>query len=98
VIASSEAEIRSRGARLSIETGPRSRGRPTPSEAESHSKGCPTLERGGTSPEGATSPRARRSFYQCDTATLERSGVLPEGGQAACLVGHGPTSLSYACC
>jgi hypothetical protein len=37
------------GVQLSIETGSRSRGRPAP-------------ERGGTSPEGATSPRARRSF------------------------------------
>jgi hypothetical protein len=32
------------------------------SEAEPHSSGCPALERGGTSPEGAPSPRARRKF------------------------------------
>jgi hypothetical protein len=31
-----------------------------PSEAESHLRGRPTLERGGTLPEGATGPRVRR--------------------------------------
>jgi hypothetical protein len=68
------------GIQLSIETGPRSRGRPAP-------------ERGGILLEGASSPRARRNvtrggdqpsseveFYQCGTVPLERSGVSPEGG------------------
>jgi hypothetical protein len=31
-------------------------------EAEPHTGGRPALEQGGTSPEGATSPRARRKF------------------------------------
>jgi hypothetical protein len=48
--------------RLSIETVPRSRGVQPPSEVESGSTGRPALERGGTLPEGATGPRARRSF------------------------------------
>jgi hypothetical protein len=63
------------------------------SKAESHPRGRPALERGGISPEGATSPRARRSltrggvqpsseaeFYQCDAVSLERNGISPEGG------------------
>jgi hypothetical protein len=45
-----------------IETGPRSRGRPTSSEAEPRSRGRPALERGGTSPEGPTGPQARWGF------------------------------------
>jgi hypothetical protein len=39
------------------------------SEAESRSRGCLALERDGVSPEGASSPRARRS--------LARGGVQP---------------------
>jgi hypothetical protein len=39
------------------------------SEAESRSRGRPSLEGGGDSPEGASSPRARRS--------LARGGVQP---------------------
>jgi hypothetical protein len=31
-------------------------------EAETRSRGRPALERGGTPPEGVTSPRARRRF------------------------------------
>jgi hypothetical protein len=31
-------------------------------ELETRSRGCLALERGGTSPEGATSPRARRNL------------------------------------
>jgi hypothetical protein len=50
------------GARLSIEEEPRVRGGvQPPSEAESRSRGRPTLERDGTSLEGASSPRARWS-------------------------------------
>jgi hypothetical protein len=61
----------------------------------------PPLERGGTSPKGATGPRARRNpargsaqppseaeVCPCGAAPLERSGVLLEGGWAVCLVGH----------
>jgi hypothetical protein len=52
-----------------------------------------SLERGGTSPKGATSPRARRNltrwgdrsssevrFRSCSVVPLERSGVSPEVG------------------
>jgi hypothetical protein len=39
------------------------------SEAEPHLRGPPALERGGTSPEGASEPRARRN--------LTREGVRP---------------------
>jgi hypothetical protein len=80
VMPSSGTETCQGGARLSIETGPRSRGRPAP-------------ERGGISPEGATDPRARRNLtrggdrpsseanlYRCGAVPLERSGVPPEGG------------------
>jgi hypothetical protein len=68
------------GTRLSIETGPRSRGHLAP-------------ERGGVSLEGASAPRARRNLtrggerpssevklYRCGAVPLERSGVLPDGG------------------
>jgi hypothetical protein len=54
-----------------------------------------SLERGEVSPEGGSSPRARRSlarggvqpsseaeFYQCGAVLLERNGVSPEGGWA----------------
>jgi hypothetical protein len=51
------------GVQLSIETVPRSRGRPAPERGGVPLEGGgPALERGGTSPEGATGPRARRSF------------------------------------
>jgi hypothetical protein len=44
------------------------------SEAEPHLRGRPALERGGTSPEGATGPRARRN--------LTRGGVQPPSPRA----------------
>jgi hypothetical protein len=60
-------------------------------------RACEVLERGGTSPEGATGPRARRNLTRggarpsseaeirwCDATPLERSGVPPEGGWADC--------------
>jgi hypothetical protein len=63
------------------------------SEAEPCSRGRLALGRGGTSPEGATGPRARRKLTrggdqpsseaevsQCGSVPLERSGVPPEGG------------------
>jgi hypothetical protein len=68
------------GVQLSIETVPRSRGRPAP-------------EPGGVPLEGATGPRARRNLtrggdrpsseaelYRCGTVPLGRSGVPLEGG------------------
>jgi hypothetical protein len=45
--------------RASSEAEPHLRGRRLSSEAEPHPRGRPALKRGGTSPEGATSPRAR---------------------------------------
>jgi hypothetical protein len=44
------------------------------SEAEPHPRGRPAIERGGTSPEGATSPRARRrraSVALCPSSEAE---------------------------
>jgi hypothetical protein len=62
------------------------------SEAESHPRGRPALERGGVSPEGAPSPRARRNTtrggvrpsseaesHPRGRPALERGGVSPEG-------------------
>jgi hypothetical protein len=51
MIPPSKTEAHSRGAWLSIETGPRSRGRPAP-------------QRGGTLPEGPTGPGARRNLIR----------------------------------
>jgi hypothetical protein len=61
----------------------------------------PALERGKTSPEGATGPRGRRDLtrggvrpsseaevYKCGVVPLERSGIPPECGWADCLVGR----------
>jgi hypothetical protein len=58
---SSETETRSRG-RLSLDRGraSRERGRPAPERGGVPREGHPTLERDGTSLEGATDPRARR--------------------------------------
>jgi hypothetical protein len=60
-------------------------------------RACEVLERGGTSAEGATVPRARRNLTRggdwpsnevkirrCGSTPLERSGVPPEGGWANC--------------
>jgi hypothetical protein len=52
------------------------------SEAESHSRGCLALERGGASPAGASSPRARRSFARGASSPrarrrFARGGVQP---------------------
>jgi hypothetical protein len=71
------------------------------SEVEPRSRGCPAPERGGTSLEGASSPRARRyltrggdqpsseaEVCQRGVVPLERSGVPPEGGWVDCLVGR----------
>jgi hypothetical protein len=65
------------------------------SEAESHSRGCLALERGGASPAGASSPRARRKFSRGGVQplsevesrsrgclALERGGVSPVGASS----------------
>jgi hypothetical protein len=50
-------------ARRRLERGrPHLRGRPALERGRPHPRGRPALERGGISPEGATDPRARRSF------------------------------------
>jgi hypothetical protein len=62
------------------------------SKAEPHLRGCPALERGGTSPEGASGPRARRNLtrggvrpsseaepHPRGRPTLERGGTSPKG-------------------
>jgi hypothetical protein len=54
------------------------------SEAETRSRGCLALERGGTSPEGASSPRAKRN--------LTRGGVQPSSEAEPHLGGVRPSS------
>jgi hypothetical protein len=62
------------------------------SKAETRARGCLARERGGVSPEGATSPRARRQLtrggdqpsseaepHPRGRPALERGGTLPEG-------------------
>jgi hypothetical protein len=78
------------------EAKPHPRGRP-PSDAEPHPRGRPALERGGTSPEGATGPRARRSCT--GTAPYPSSGVefRPRVARPIALVGRGSVGLFCAC-
>jgi hypothetical protein len=52
------------------------------SEAETRARGCPTLERGGVSPEGATGPRARRKLTRGGRPALERGGNSLEGASS----------------
>jgi hypothetical protein len=59
---SSEADLTRRGVRPSSEADPARGGVQPLSEAEPHLRGRPALERGGTSPEGATGPRARQNL------------------------------------
>jgi hypothetical protein len=50
------------------------RGRPAPSEAEPHPRRRLALERGGTLPEGASNPRARRGLVSaalCPSSEVE---------------------------
>jgi hypothetical protein len=47
------------------------------SEAEPHMRGRPALERGGTSPEGVSSPRARRSFVSAVSCPLSEAEFHP---------------------
>jgi hypothetical protein len=54
------------------------------SEAESRSRGCLALERGGVSPEGAPSPRARRSFISAVLYPSSEMVFRPRGAGADC--------------
>jgi hypothetical protein len=49
------------------------------SEVEHHPRGHPTLERGGTSPEGASSPRVRRSLGGRAVYPSSEVGFRPSG-------------------
>jgi hypothetical protein len=64
------------------------------SEAESHPRGRPALERGGTSPEGATSPRARRSLVSVALCPSSEAEFRPRVAGANCSGGPlGPPGL-----
>jgi hypothetical protein len=52
------------------------------SEAEPHPRGRPALKRGGTSPEGASDPRARRSLGGTVVYPLSEAGFRPRGAGA----------------
>jgi hypothetical protein len=52
------------------------------SEAGSRSRGCLALERGGVSPEGASSPRARRSFISAVLYPSSETESHPRGAGA----------------
>jgi hypothetical protein len=55
------------------------------SEAESHPRGRPALERGGVSPEGASSPRARQSFGVTAPGPSSEAEFCPRCAGAGCL-------------
>jgi hypothetical protein len=55
------------------------RGRPASSEAEFHPRGSPALERGGLSSEGASRPRARRSFSGTATGPSSETETRSRG-------------------
>jgi hypothetical protein len=74
-MASSEAEFRPGGVQLS-------------SEAESRPRGRPSLEGGGVSPEGASSPRARRSFGGTASGPSSKVKICPRGAVADHLMGR----------
>jgi hypothetical protein len=52
------------------------------SKAESRSTGCLALERGGVPPEGAPSPRARRSFISAVLYPSSETEFRPRGRPA----------------
>jgi hypothetical protein len=52
------------------------------SEAESHPRGRPALERGGNSPEGASSPRARRNLTRGGDQPSSEAESHPRGRPA----------------
>jgi hypothetical protein len=58
------------------------------SEAEPHPRGRPTLERGGTSPEEATDPRARRRFASAVPRPLNEAEFRPRVAGPTVLVGR----------
>jgi hypothetical protein len=53
------------------------------SEAESRPRGHPALERGGVSPEGASSPRARQSSISVVLYPSSERQFRPRGGAEA---------------
>jgi hypothetical protein len=73
------------------------------SETGPHLRRRPALERGGTSPEGAASPRARRGLTRGGDQPSSEAKVCQCGAWAVCLVGRwgrrgrGPVSLSCVC-
>jgi hypothetical protein len=83
--------VRERRARESLERG----GVPL--------EGRPALERGGVFPEGASSPRARRSFSGTTLCPSSEAEFRPRGAGPTVLVGRGgcqgrgPLSLGRDC-
>jgi hypothetical protein len=70
-----EAEFRPGGVQPSI-------------EAEFRPRGRPTLKRVGVSPEGASCPRAKRSFDVAVSGHSTEAEFCPRGVGAGCLLGH----------
>jgi hypothetical protein len=97
--ASSEAEIRPRGDQPSSEADLTRGGVQPSSEAELHARGRPALERGGTSPEGASSPRVRRGFVSATLCPSSEAEFRPRVAGPTVLVcrwghqGRGPLPL-----
>jgi hypothetical protein len=58
------------------------------SEVEFHPRGRPALERGGVSPGGASSPRARWSFGVTVSGPSCEAEFLLRGAKAGCLLGR----------
>jgi hypothetical protein len=58
------------------------------SEAEFRPRGRPALERGGVSPEGAPSPRAKWSFGVAAPGPSSEAEFRPRGAGAGCLLGR----------
>jgi hypothetical protein len=57
-------------------------------EAEFRPRGRPTLKRVGVSPEGASCPRAKRSFDVAVSGHSTEAEFCPRGVGAGCLLGH----------
>jgi hypothetical protein len=78
VMPSSETKTHSKGhLALDRDGALREGGDLLPSEAESRSRERPTLERDGTSPEGATGPQARRGCTGAVSCPSSRAGFRP---------------------
>jgi hypothetical protein len=58
------------------------------SEVEPHPRGCPALERGGTPPEGAASPQARRGFVSVALCPSSEAVFRLRVARSAALVGR----------